>query len=465
MIKGFVALKILVQFGDHDYAMLSQFFVVSMVGVQLVATNFDAPFVTYLVNHPQGHRTAVNGLVHYVLLIEIVAALLIAAVPGPISFWIWGESYLTMLGLLFVYVIVLSGNNVTLLCYQADRNFSAYSRLQIVQQLFQLCAFGLGLWSGKVAILVYLVILFELLLWGVGWRYKRLLSFSKQQILLSRDWIRTNWPVAWPLFIGFLMIWGLNNYGRFLVVHQLELAALASYAATFSIATLAGILINPVCAVFFPYMSVNSGSDASAVNSLLSGLTILLGLTTCLSLCLTTGTGVLMKLVARGDLFAGIGFVAHVCIAQAAYGVARLANLSTVVRNRTLHGSIAFATGLVISVVLGLLLGPRQGIVGIALSYGLGSLVSMLIILAEVLSFVKSQDPGFRPLKFALFAGVSFVMPYVVVAAGIESLLLAALFAGVASLVYLAGSWVILSGQAYVDDITTRLKTLGRKLV
>lgn len=465
MVKGFVALKIMVQFGDHDYALLSQYFVVSMFAVQLIALNFDAALVSSLVNRPQDHRDVFNSLVHLMLFNLLIIALFAVVFPGVVSTWIWGGNYFILLGLILVYVLALSGNQITLLCFQAEKSFTAYSRLQMMQQLFQLFAIGLGLWCRSVALVAIFTILFELSLWVVGWKHKNCVSFSRQQFRRSKVWIRLTWPVAWPLFLGFFMIWGINNYGRFLVVHQLDLKVLASYAATFSISILAGILINPICSVFFPYMSENNGVDSSAVRSLLLGLTLLLLLTSCLGFTLTASTWYLMKLVARADLFAGFNFVACVCVAQITYGVARLANLSTVVRNRTLHGSLAFALGLVLSIGLGFWFGAKYGILGIAISYCIGSASSMIIILIDVLPYVKSCYPKFRLTSFSILIFMSLLMPFAAVCIVWDSLIRILIFVPLFLALYLLASLVLLKNQEYSEEIFKKLKLVGGRFV
>jgi O-antigen/teichoic acid export membrane protein len=465
MIKGFLALKIMVQFGDRDYALLSQFFVVSMFGVQFITLNFDAPFVTSLVNRPQDHRLVLNSLAHLMAFNLLLIALVAILFPSTVSSWIWGGNFSIMVGLLLIYVLVLSGNHITLLCFQAAKDFTAYSRLQIIQQAFQLFALGIGFWLGNIKLLVITAIIFELVLWRLGWTHKTAISFSREQSKQSRGWIRANWPVAWPLFLGLTMIWGINNYGRFLVVHQLNLKSLASYAATFSIAVLSGLLINPICSVFFPYMSQNNGQDSSAVRSLLSGLTLLIGLTACLGFVLTASTWLLMKLVARADLFAGFPFVACVCVAQMAYGVARLANLSTVVRNRTLHGSLSFAMGLIISILLGFWFGPSFGILGIAVSYCIGSAFSMLVILCDVLSFVKNSHPQFGLIRFSAFTALSFILPFSATWVNWNSFSNILIFGPLILCLYLLGSLVLLKSQDYLDEVVRRIKLPGGRFV
>ncbi|MBT1070610.1 lipopolysaccharide biosynthesis protein [Pelotalea chapellei] len=461
MIKGFVALKIMVQFGDHDYAMLAQFFVVSMFAVQFIAVNFDAPLVTSLVNRPQDHRLVFNGLAHLMLLNLLLLSVCAFLSPMTFSQWIWGEEAYLMVGLFLVYVLALSGNQLTLLCFQAERSFTAYSRLQIIQQLFQLFSLILGFWLKNILYVAMFAILFELLLWKAGWRYKTAISFTRAQLSQSRGWIRSNWSVAWPLFFSFIMIWGLNNYGRFLVIQQLDLKALASYAATFSIAILSGQLINPVCSIFFPYMSENGGRDENAIKSLLSGLTILLISTSSVGFVLTASTWILMKLVARADLFAGFAFVACVCAAQTAYGVARLANLSTVVRNKTMHGTAAFAAGLALSIVLGVWLGSYNGIIGIAASYCAGSIFAMSVIFYEVLPFIKKCCPQFSMPGFYLFVMLSIIMPFFTIFMDWSSLLRVAIIIPLFLSTYLFACFLILRNQSFFREIMKNIKFAG----
>lgn len=461
MIKGFVALKIMVQFGDHDYALLSQYFVVSTFGVQLILFNFDAPLVSSLVNQGDDRQLAYTSLAHLMLFNLLAVASGALLFPGLVSSWIWGGDFSAMVGLLLIYVLVLSGNHLTLLNLQAAKNFSTYSRLQMGQQVLQLLALGIGLWLWNVMYVVVMAIVLELALWSVGWKHKAAISFSKGQMVQSSRWIRANWPVAWPLFIGFTMIWGLNNYGRFFVVQQLDLKSLASYAATFSIALLSGLLISPVCSVFFPYMSENDGKSLAAARSLISGLTLLLGLTACVGFTLTASIWLLMGLVARADLFAGYPFVACVCAAQMAYGVARLANLSTVVRKRTLHGSFSFASGLAISVVLGFFLGPVYGILGIAISYCLGSVFAMTVILCDVLPFVKSCYPQFGLGRFSVFAALSFLLPFTALWVSWDSLSQIVMFVPSILAPYLLVSLLLLKNEEYLDAVLSKIKVLG----
>lgn len=412
IFKGFIALKILVHFGDHNYALLSQYFVISIFGVQCLLLGFDAPFVSALINQPQDFKRIFNSIVHLLifnLFLIFFGALLF---PSTFSLLIWGGEFYLLLGLLLIYMVALSGNQITLLCYQTEKNFNAYSSLQILQQLFQIIALFLGYLLHNFLAVALLVIVFEIALWAFGFKYKLCISFAPHQFKQSWEWIRSNWSVACPIFLGLAMIWGLNNYGRFIIVHQFDLKALASYAATFSIAVLSGILINPICMVFFPYISENYGRSLDAAQSLISGLVLLIGFTSIIGFLLTITTELLMKIFARSDLFAGSLFVACVCVAQMAYGTARLTNLLTVVRSRTLPGLLAFTSGLIISIGTGLWLGSLRGIPGIAVSYCIGTIFAMIAIIFITMQYVKKCHPKIAIIRFVIFMVLSFLLPF-----------------------------------------------------
>ncbi|QZA78310.1 hypothetical protein K4H28_02515 [Deefgea tanakiae] len=391
MVKGFVSLTMMVGFGHEHYAMLSQFLVLAGFTAQIMMLNYDAQFVAK-VSVGEDPSIGYSALLKLLILNTSFIFFIASMFDQPLSSFIWGtDRYVSYVVILVIYVFILSLNLLSFLRFQASKKFDYFAGLQILQQLLQLLAIFVGVYLANVLLLVILLILFELLLWFtvqfLGGRPK----FSYKNFGLSFDWLRKGSGIAVPLLASFLMIWILNNGGRLILVNQHGLKALAPYAATFSIAILSGLLINPICSVFFPYFSRGQQNLSEIACSVVSAQLALLIFGGVVSMFLIVSSKILIGILASPELFAGSFFVFFICAAQLFYGQARIISLYLAVNDKALSGLYAFMLGAMILLFVGFFSAAQFLAKGIAMATMLGSFVSAAWLWIKMPPLVKAS--------------------------------------------------------------------------
>lgn len=385
--KGLASIKLMVGFGVDHFAMLSQFMVLATFATQVFLWGYDTPFVAK-------HATGENSSSAYLAILWLQGfnfiALLLAFIffKGQFSEFVWGDAkYASYLYALLVYISLLSLNLTTLLRYQAERRFDRYALFQVAQSLLQLLAILIGTLLENMVTIVVLLIVFEGALFG----------FTASQIISKKifstgiekplKWLSNNLTIAKSMLVSFLMIWILNNGGRFIVVGYQDLGYLASYAATYSIAVLAGVLINPVCSVFFPYFCCVSDSEKQNTEKtfLVSQLALLV-MGGILGIGVIAMSRSVLSTLAPPELFAGEKFVLCICLAQIFYGQARICSLYLTVNGLPKTSQIAFILGAVFFIFSGIFLIQPWGSLGVVVALTLGMLIAGLTAWGKLMS-------------------------------------------------------------------------------
>ncbi|WP_429043294.1 hypothetical protein [Aeromonas veronii] len=415
MLKGVISLKLMVGLGHEYYAVLSQYLVLAMASTQLILLNYDAPFISRI---SKGEKASIaySALLHLLLFNFILIFLMAFFFDSSISSFIWGSvSYKSYVPFLMVYILLLSLNLLTLLCFQSQRKFDYYGTFQIFQQLLQLLATLIGVYFNDVFLLLTLLIFVELLLWiGSGFLCARP-DFLYKNVVVSFNWLKSGIQIAFPLLVSFFMIWILNNGGRLLLVEQKGLISLAPYAATYSIAILSGLLINPICSVFFPYFSsTQNDHNAGTFGAVVSAQLVLLVFGGGVSLFIIIFSGFLLSILASPTLFAGSFFVFFICVAQLFYGQSRILSLYLAVNDKARSSLYAFTLGATILIIVGWFVVKTWQEQGAAFALMLGSLGAMAWLLATSPTLVAAsglirgrftiQLCWFGTLLFMLFA-------------------------------------------------------------
>lgn len=368
MVKGFASLKLMLQFGNESYAVLSQFMIVSAFGAQLFILSFDTPYVMDMV---KGDRNFIGSsvLLNLIGINFVFGVIVVLFAGGLISECIWGSSNFSWLVFVMVfYMASISINLITLYNCQASKNFVKYSAFQIAQQIMQLLAVAVGVWFDSVLTLLTILLLSEWLLIIYGW-ISGSLVFIVSSFKNSIMWLKNKSIIALPMLISFLSLWTINNGGRISVVNVGGLNQLAIYSATTSIAILSGSLINPICSVYLPKLcKTNEGSRDSESESFLTAWYVLVSAICFIGIILLASTEKLLELVAKSDLFAGTEFVLLVCLAQLFYGESRLFSLYLTVRGQAKYGLFAYSTSAILFSVVVLYATNLMDLVGAAIA-------------------------------------------------------------------------------------------------
>lgn len=366
MVKGFASLKLMLQFGNESYAVLSQFMVVSAFGAQLLILSYDTPYVMDMVKGDK-HFIGPSVLLNLIGINFLIGLTVVLFLGGMISECVWGSSsYSWLVFVMVLYIASMSINLITLYNYQASKSFAKYSAFQIAQQILQLLSVVVGVWFDSVITVVSILLLSEWLLIIYGWMSGSL-AYVSSCFEKSVVWLKNKSIYSLPMLISFLSIWTINNGGRISVVNVGGLNQLAIYSATTSIAILSGSLINPICTAYLPKLCrVNDGSQDGECNSFLTAWFVLVSAIGFFSIILLVLTENLLELVAKSDLFAGNEFVLLVCLAQLFYGESRLYSLYLTVRGQAKYGLYAYAISAILFSVVVMSLTNMMDLVGAA---------------------------------------------------------------------------------------------------
>lgn len=448
----------MVRLGHENYAMLAQFMIISTFGVQIIVASFDAPLVASVVSK-KNERSARTSFLLLLGFNFSVLALVAILFPNAISSFVWGDaSYLEYVRYLIIYIAILSLNHFFLINFQGRKNFRAYGAVQLTQQILQLLAICLGVLTNSAVGLVISLVLAEFALWIV------LIFFNRNKSMLARvgardvaSWIVKNFRIAAPLFIVFLLIWVLTNGARLALVNLGGLSKLAPFAATFSISILAGIVINPICTIFFPYFSSVDNKEKSNKDALVAAQLILAFLTTLASIFIILSCGRFLSYLVGEKLYAGDFFVFCVCAAQVAYAQARIATLYLSVNEKPKRGVIYFFIGVLIMLAIDWSTAEKYGANGVAFAYLIGCFVIASLFFRDAYAD-KEKLKAFSDFKKLMwFFGLGLVVMLGCLATPTDSW--GAMIGALAffNVIYVVFSYAIFSNEIFLTGIKQKV--------
>lgn len=399
MIKGFISLNLLVGMSNQTYAVISMFLVVTGFCVQLILLNFDAPLVSSLTKNDNQDEI---GLFSVTIIIIINSFILMTGfyfLSNKISISIWNTSeYSNYVMQLAFYIFIVSLNLRTLLVFQAEKKFDHYGVFQIGQQLFQLMAIAIGVYNKKLNTIVDLLIVGELLIFIISCCFskkdKKWINIKKISDVF--EWIKNSRKMAFPLLASFFMIWIITNSGRFIVIHQLGINKVAQYNASLALAVLSGLIINPICTVFFPFFTSSKNNKTSTTEHMLvEGQLFLIVLITLASISIISLSKQLICFLAKPELYAGAFFFCFICIGQLFYGSARLTSLYYSVNGKPKYSMHSFVVGALTMLIGGVTLVYEYGIIGVSIAFCLSSAMAFLYFYKSMSALI-GLDNTFR---------------------------------------------------------------------
>jgi len=458
LVKGLLSLKLMTRLGHENYAMLAQFMIVSTFGVQIIVASFDAPLVASIVSE----KNARSARTSFLLLLGAnfsILALISVFFSNQISSFFWGDAaYFEYVPYLVLYIGVLSLNHFFLVNFQGGKNFRAYGAIQFAQQILQLLAICLGVFTNSVIGLVTFLVVAEFALWIL------LIFFNRNKPMFARisvgeavNWIVGNFKIAAPLFIVFLLIWVLTNGARLALVNLGGLSKLAPFAATFSISILAGIVINPICTIFFPYFSSVGNKGGGSKDALVAAQLALAFLTTLASIFIILSCGRFLSYLVGGNLYVGDFFVFFICAAQVAYAQARIATLYLSVNEKPKRGALYFSIGVIVMLAIDLGLAQKYGANGVAFAYLVGCFVTAFLFFRDAYADREKLKSLSDFKKLIWFFGLGLVVMLACLVTPIDSwgaMVGAFLFF---SLAYVVFSYMIFSNEIFLVGIKQKI--------
>ncbi len=394
VIKGILLLKLIAGLGKEHYAFISQFLVIGMIGAQALMAGFDAPMVSDTAT--QKSECAPDALKLVILINLLGLCLLFLLAPEAIANFVWGDaSHSTEAMLLLAYIGVQGLSLTKLTQFQGEKKFSLYTRYQMAQQLTQLAAIALTTWTGSIFYIVNAVILAELTVWTLTSLLVPLAPFigkptTKEKLI----WIKVNLRVALPLFASTLLIWIITNGGRLVAVDQTDLKTLAMYSSTLAIAVLSSALTNPLCTVFFPYLSAGKGKNKEdSQSNLEQAQSALLATSTLLSIGILCLARPAIDYLAGPSFYAGPLFTFLICAGYIFFAQSRIVGLYHSINGSS--GAIfrIYCLGSILFLAMAWLSSQLIGINGIALSFALGCFM-LFSLLMKI-----DRKPSFKHLK------------------------------------------------------------------
>ncbi|TSD54711.1 lipopolysaccharide biosynthesis protein [Variovorax sp. KBS0712] len=460
LVKGILSLKLMTKLGHENYAMLAQFMVFATFGVQLAVLSFDAPLVSSIATKNNQKIARMS----FLLLLAINISLLILAgsfFSKEISLSVWGDGgYAEYVRYLIIYIFALTLNHFFLVNYQGQKRFKAYGTVQITQQLMQLSAISIGVVMGSPIVLMVSLIVVEFALWVVLWFFYEGPFLTRVSVKELMIWLSRSAKIATPLFVAFLLIWALTNGARLALVHFGGLEKLAPFAATFSLCVLAGVVINPICAIFFPYFSKPSGESKKNKDALVSAQLALAFLTTLSSIFIIVVCEKFLSFLVGEKLYAGDFFVFCICGAQVAYAQARIAMLYLSVNDKPKRGVLYFFIGVVVMLGIDWLGTKKYGVNGVALGYFVGCLTIAFLFFRD--AYFDNEKIGvlssMRKLTFFFLIGFGVMIACASVAIDSWKKMLVALL--ISFSLYLTLSFWNFSREIFLLKLKSRIISL-----
>lgn len=382
--KGVVSLTLLSGQGPAFYATLSQFMVLATFLGSVLSLQLDAATVRFAA----GGQLALGRVLSGNLLCVALAGLLLIGLMlaggnqlSPLVFdhagWRWPMVLAATSSLLTALLLICWSS------LQALSQFRPLALLQISQYGLQMVAIAWSVSSGvTVEVMLALVASDAAMLALV------LLVLARRHGLCRPDlaYLRQALPFALPLLASFLLTWLIHASGRFVLVNVHGLAAVAPYAATFTIAALSGLLTPPFVNVLYPQLVRQAASaDAHAPHGLLGralGLYLLLSLPL-LVLMVWLGRP-LVELASGPGFYAGAGVMAGLACGFLCTGMTRLAGLALLTADKTRLMMNSLAWGVAVNALIMLAGVQRFGAAALAAGYAAGFAVPLLLVLRQV---------------------------------------------------------------------------------
>lgn len=382
VLKGVVSLTLLSRQGPAFYATLSQFLVLATFCGSVLSLQLDAATVRFAAD---GRRSLGSLLSANLLCVAAVGLLLMVAMAlggDVVSPWVFDRA-----GWRLPMVLAAASATLTallLVCYsslQAQSQFRRLAGFQMTQYLLQIVAIAWSVHYGHESVVMACLLLAD----GLTLLVVLAVLLRRHGLCApDRDYLRLALPFALPLLASFFLTWLIHASGRFVLVNVHGLAAVAPYAATFTIAALSGLLTPPFVNVLYPQiMRLQEDGDAAA-RLLGRALAVYLLLSLPMVLAMIVLGQPLVELASGPGFYAGALVMGGLACGILFTGMSRLAGLILLSSDRTRLMMFYLAAGAVLNMLVLLLGVPRFGANALAGGYAAGFLLPLLLLLARL---------------------------------------------------------------------------------
>lgn len=343
------------------------------------------------------------------LLLSILAFIALSVVvPEGLSKWVLGVDSVGLSLFIGCYFIVLYLTRFFSLTLRMEEKGKHYSVSQILPKL----AFA------SVVILVAVFLLkgtFIHLLWAHGlsllvtllylvYCNRKLIGELTQNNFFDTQKIRMMFRFGLPAAVSGMLFWGLEGVDKVMLRNYSSYEELGLYSVTLSVAAFAGVLTNIFTTVWVPivYKWIAENADLGRIDTVISH--IIVGGTALVSL-----TGIfswLLNYILPGD-YSNINYMLPVCmLSPIFYAISEASGIGIAVSRKTNYTLLVSIITLVVNVSLNILLIPKMGARGAAISLA-ASFWLFLILRTEFSSILWRKS---KHKMLYMWTGILFVL-------------------------------------------------------
>jgi O-antigen/teichoic acid export membrane protein len=260
-----------------------------------------------------------------------------------------------------------------------------------------------------------------------------------------------------PLIPNTLLLWAINSSDRYVIAHMLDLEQMAVYSASYSLCNLSILVMSPITFVLYPLLSrLWEQGHKEAVRSYVEQALkyyLLLALPSVAGLCIISSTA--LRILASTEFVTSRLLVLLIAAGFLLLGIYQITLFVLHLHERTGVLPVVFVIAAAANLGLNLVLVPRMGILGAAVS----------TIIAYLLQAIAVAGYAYRLLRFGMRAtfigkavGASAVMALAIGWIPVESVL------GLASAVVL-GAIVYCLLMAAMREIGVKELRMGLALL
>lgn len=380
VLKGVVSLTLLSRQGPAFYATLSQFLILATFFGSILSLQLDAATVRFAADGKRQLARVLSGNLLCVAGVGLLLILIMLGAGGRISPFVFDHA-----GWRVPMVLAATSSTLTallLICYsslQAHAQFRRLAVFQVGQYMLQIVAIALSVHYGREQIVMLALVAADALMLSI-----LLMVLLRQHGLLAPDkeYLRLALPFALPLLISFFLTWLIHASGRFVLVNLHGLAAVAPYAATFTIAALSGLLTPAFVNVLYPQVARLEEGGAGILLGRALGAYLLLSAPLMLSMIMLGQP--LVELASGPGFYGGALVMAGITCGFLFTGMTRLAGLLLLTGDKTRRMMVYLGAGAVLNTLVLVLGAPRFGADALAVAYACGFLLPLILLLKNI---------------------------------------------------------------------------------
>ncbi|HEV2495915.1 MAG TPA: oligosaccharide flippase family protein [Terriglobia bacterium] len=380
--------------GPAGYGAWSLFNVTLGLGTCIVTMNFGTAMMRFLSGErtPEESSRAMCTVLSAVGALALTAGLLLAVFAKPLASAVFGR---TDYGRLVILAAAALGFDSL---FEEMRGFLRARRLNRTWALFTLARLVpetaalllVGIWLSSVTAIAWTYLATGMISFGSGLVYLRAVR-GLRWLQPSRTVLRRYTWFGLALLPGGLASSLSFSADRYLVGYFLDLRQVGIYSVCFTISALGFFLLGPINDVLFPELSaLHDSADWNAFRERFSGIQkTVFGFSVGAMALLAVFPGAVLKIAASSDYLSGSRTLAILGLQGVFMSFAMLYGVILNVRLRVWASTALWLGVGIIVVILDLLLVPRIGIAGAALSQLISSVAGAAVLIGSHWRFFR----------------------------------------------------------------------------